>query len=545
MKHRILPAIVFLIGISALNAQSPSTPKLVVGIVVDQMRPDYVYRYWNKFGNGGFRRLYNEGYNCRNTQYPYMPTYTGPGHASIYSGTTPALHGIVGNNWFDRAENKSVYCTQDTSAQCTGCTSVEGKMSPGRLLTSTITDELEIATRKQAKVIGISIKDRGAILPAGHAADAAYWYDGSTGNFVSSTWYLSQLPQWTNDFNERRWPDQYLAKPWTTLLPIETYKESDADNSPYEAPFATESAPVFPHAIPTIPGGYDRLRRIPAGNTFTKDFALAALQGEQMGKDSVTDFLCLSFSCTDYVGHQFGTQAIETEDTYIRLDRDLNDLFNFLDKNIGKGNYLLFLTADHGAVENPQFLRDQKIPAGFGNDSAITDSVKAFLTRSYGSSNYFVSILNDQIHLNHKAINSDRRNRCEVANNLSAYIHETFPQFQDVISACQLEQADYTALFRSKMQKGYKFGRSGDVWILNAPGYVDRLYGGNGKQGTTHGAPYPYDAHVPLYWMGWNIPKGNTTREIQITDIASTLALMLNIPFPNACTGKPISEIIK
>ncbi len=517
----------------------------MVGIVVDQMRPDYVYRYWNKFGNGGFRRLYNEGYNCRNTQYPYMPTYTGPGHASIYSGTTPALHGIVGNNWFDRAENKSVYCTQDTSAQCTGCTSVEGKMSPGRLLTSTITDELEIATRKQAKVIGISIKDRGAILPAGHAADAAYWYDGSTGNFVSSTWYLSQLPQWTNDFNERRWPDQYLAKPWTTLLPIETYKESDADNSPYEAPFATESAPVFPHAIPTIPGGYDRLRRIPAGNTFTKDFALAALQGEQMGKDSVTDFLCLSFSCTDYVGHQFGTQAIETEDTYIRLDRDLNDLFNFLDKNIGKGNYLLFLTADHGAVENPQFLRDQKIPAGFGNDSAITDSVKAFLTRSYGSSNYFVSILNDQIHLNHKAINSDRRNRCEVANNLSAYIHETFPQFQDVISACQLEQADYTALFRSKMQKGYKFGRSGDVWILNAPGYVDRLYGGNGKQGTTHGAPYPYDAHVPLYWMGWNIPKGNTTREIQITDIASTLALMLNIPFPNACTGKPISEIIK
>lgn len=543
MKKIFLLLLVLLYTVTGYSQSS--RPKLVVGIVVDQMRPDYITRFWNKFGNGGFKRLATTGFNCSNTHYNYIPTYTGPGHASIYTGTTPALHGITGNNWFDSKENKTVYCTQDTTVTCAGCTSFEGKMSPARLLTSTITDELRINTNNKAKVIGVSLKDRGAILPAGHAANAAYWFDGSTGNFISSTWYINTPPQWTIDFNERKWPDQYLNQTWTTLLPIESYSESDPDNTPYEAPFATEAAPVFPHNISIIPGGYDRLRRIPSGNTYTKDFAIASIKGEELGSDTVTDFLCISFSSTDYIGHQFGTYAIETEDAYLRLDRDLADLFNFLDKNIGKDNYLLFLTADHAAIDNPVLLIDHKLNAGFFNDSIITDSVKTFLNRTYGKSEYFRLLINDQIHLNYKLISSDKRERYEVAEAITRYLRETFIDFQDVVNTSRFEQQEFSEPFRNKMQKGYRFGRSGDVWILYPPGFIDRLYGSSGRQGTTHGSPYAYDTHVPLFWMGKNIEKGMISREIKITDIAPTLAQLLKIPYPNGCTGSPIIELIR
>lgn len=527
------------------NSLAQPTPRLVIGIVVDQMRPDYVHRYWNKLGNGGFKRLYNEGYQCANTQYNYVPTYTGPGHASIYTGTTPSTHGITGNNWYDRIEKKTVYCAADAAVYPVGTTGSEGLMSPKRLRSSTITDELEIATQHRAKVIGISIKDRGAILPAGHTADAAYWYDGSTGNFISSSWYLNQLPNWVNAFNERKWPDQYLANPWNTLLPIASYVESGPDSTPYEGVFTGETSPVFPHNIPAFSGGYDRLRRIPAGNTFTKDFALAAIKGEQMGKDSIPDFLCVSFSCTDYVGHQYGPQAVETEDTYLRLDRDLNDLFLFLDKEVGKGNYLLFLTADHGAMENPIFLSDNKIPGGIFNVGIVQDSIKKYLARTYNDTTYFINILNDQVHLNREKIFSDKRERCTVIDGLVEYLRLTFPEFTDIISACNLEQQEYSDRFRSMFSKGYMNSRSGDIYLQYSPGFIDRLYGATGTKGTTHGAPYAYDTHVPLYWMGTGISKGTTYREVQITDIAATLSFILHTPLPNGCTGKPILELLR
>lgn len=525
------------------SLQQPRKPKLVVGIVVDQMRADYIEKYWSKFGDGGFRKLVKNGFNCRNTNYNYMPTYTGPGHASIYSGTTPAYHGIVGNDWFERTSGDTVYCAEDSSVTSIGSTSDAGKMSPHRLLTTTITDELQLTTKQASKVIGISLKDRGAILPAGRSADAAFWYDGKTGNWITSSWYMNNLPKWLNDFNERKWPEHYLSKEWNTMLPIREYTESNPDDNPYEAPFKGEEKPIFPHNLPELKGkSFDLVRRTPFGNTMTKDLGIAAIAGEKMGDDSIPDFLCLSFSATDYVGHQFGPASVEVEDTYIRLDRDIADLLNFLDNQIGKGKYLIFLTADHGAVENVQFLIDQKLEGGFANSKAIDDTIKSFLNNNYGKSDYFINNMNDQIYLDHDKIAADKIDLCKLEFDLSNFLKFRIDGLLDVITGCNLENIDYNEPFKNKIQKGYLGKRSGDIALLFAPGWTEKLYG-NGKQGTTHGTAYPYDTHVPLLWYGWNIYVGSTVREIQITDIAPTLSFLLHIGIPNGCTGHVILEI--
>jgi predicted AlkP superfamily pyrophosphatase or phosphodiesterase len=525
--------------------QQPRKPKLVVGIVVDQMRADYIDKYWNKFGDGGFKKLVKNGFDCRNTNYNYMPTYTGPGHASIYSGTTPAYHGIVGNDWYERTSGDTVYCAGDTSVSAVGSSSDAGKMSPHRLLTTTITDELQLTTQQASKVIGISLKDRGAILPAGRSADAAYWYDGKSGNWITSSWYMTSLPKWINDFNDRRWPEQYLSKAWNTVLPIREYTVSNPDDNPYEAPFKGEEKPVFPHNLPALRGkSFELVRRTPFGNTMTKDLGIAAIVGEKMGDDSIPDFLCMSFSATDYVGHQFGPSSVEVEDTYIRLDRDMADLLNFLDNQIGKGKYLIFLTADHGAVENVQFLLDQKLEGGYANPTEVDDTIKYFLKANYGKSDYFINNMNDQIYLDHDKIAADKIDLCKLEYDLSNFLKFRIDGLLDVITGCNLDKVDYTEPFKSKIQNGYLGKRSGDLALLFAPGWTEKLYG-NGKQGTTHGTAYPYDTHVPLLWYGWHINAGSTVREIQITDIAPTLSFLLHVGIPNGCTGHVIPEIAK
>lgn len=543
MKNFLLTLLFISILIS--SAQAQQKPKIVIGIVVDQMRTDYISRYWNKFGEGGFKRLVKDGYNCRNTQYNYVPTFTGPGHASIYTGTTPSYHGIVANDWYDQKNRDTVYCVQDDSVRSIGGDVEAGKMSPARLLTTTITDELHLSTQGKSKVIGVSLKDRGAILPAGRAANAAFWYDGKSGNWISSSWYMNELPKWASDFNERKWPNEYLSKPWTTLLNIDRYTESDPDNNAYEATYLGEEKPVFPHDLPSLRGkSFDLVRRTPFGNTLTKDFSIASIKGEDLGRDSITDFLCISFSATDYVGHQFGPMAIETEDTYLRLDRDLADLFQFLDNNFGKGKYLVFLTADHAAEYNPKSLMDQKLYAGIGEPKALADSVKMFLQLMYGKSDYFTCYMNNQIYLDHTKMQLDKLDECIVEAQLARYLKLHIEGIIDALTACNLQENEYTEPFRNKMQNGYQQGRDGDVWLQYAPGWMDHLFG-NGKQGTTHGSAYPYDAQVPLYWYGWNIIAGSTIREIHITDIAPTLSYLLNIGIPNGCTGKPIIELIK
>ncbi|MGZ4059993.1 MAG: alkaline phosphatase PafA [Bacteroidia bacterium] len=524
------------------KSTSPSKPKLVVGIVIDQMRYDYIYRYWNKFGNDGFKKLVNEGFFCRNTNYNYVPTYTGPGHTSIYTGTTPAVHGIIANDWYDKTTGKSMYCVQDDNVNPVGTTAAEGKRSPVNLLTTTITDELRISSNMKSKVIGIALKDRSAILPAGHAANAAYWYDGSIGGFITSTYYMKELPVWVQDFNKKELAKKYLSQPWNTLLPIEQYTESISDDNKYETLMKGETKPVFPHNLPEFVNSKDGLniiRTTPFGNTLTKDFAIETIKSENMGKSDATDFITISFSSPDYIGHAYGPNSVEQEDDYIRLDKELAELLKFIDTQVGKQNALVFLTADHAAPEVPAYLTDLKIPSGYVKESKMIDTLKRYLFKTYNDS-LVVSYTNQQVFLNHKTIDAKKYVLQQVQEDVAAFL-QNFPDVAEVLTATTLNNSQFTEGSRYLMQKGFNAKRSGDVLVNYLPDYIPFYM----PTGTTHGSPYSYDTHVPLLFYGWNIKQGSSAEQVYITDLSATLAMMLNIQFPNGCTGKPISFLVK
>lgn len=531
-----------LISFFSIAVQSQTQkPKLVVGIVVDQMRYDYIYRYWNKFGTDGFKRLLNEGFFCKNTNYNYVPTYTAPGHASIYTGTTPAVHGIISNTWYNKITGKEQYCVWDNNVTGVGTTAPEGKQSPVNMLTTTITDELRISSNMKSKVIGIALKDRSAILPAGHTANAAYWYDGSVGSFITSSYYMKELPNWVQEFNKKESAKKYLSQVWNTILPIDQYTESLPDDNKYEFIAKGETKPVFPHNLPELMqanGGLNMIRSTPFGNSFTKDFAIETIKNENLGKTDATDFLAISFSSPDYIGHAYGPNSVEQEDDFLRLDKDLAELLKFLDTQVGKNNVLVFLTADHAAPEVPSYLKDLKVPAGYVNEGETKALLKKYLNEVYGDT-LVLSFSNQQVFLNRKVIEDKKLVLQQVQDNAAAFLRN-MANVSEVITATALNNAQFTEGSRHLMQMGFNAKRSGDVLVNYLPAYIDYS-----PTGTTHGSPYSYDTHVPLIFYGWNIKQGSSSEQVNITDIAATLAMMLNIQFPNGCTGKPISVLVK
>lgn len=542
MKNIIYPFIVLLFSITSVaQPVTPIRPKLVVGIVIDQMRYDYIYRYWNKYGNNGFRKLVNDGFFCKNTNYNYVPTYTAPGHTAIYTGSTPSVNGIIANSWFDKNTGLSMYCAEDSSVVGVGTFDPEGKRSPKNMLVTTITDELRIASNMKSKVFGIALKDRGAILPAGHTANAAYWYDRSSGSFISSTYYMKELPKWVKEFNQQQLPKKYLSQEWNTLLPIEQYTESLPDDNKYETLLKEEKKPVFPHNLPALMktnGGLGLLSLTPFGNSFTKDFAIQIIKSEAMGKSEATDFLTISFSSPDYIGHAYGPNSIEQEDNFIRLDKDIAELLIFIEQQVGKNNALIFLTADHAAPEVPAYLQDLKIPAGYINTTKILDSLKQHLLKVYGD-NLVLSFSNQQIFLDHKIIANKKLVVQQVQEEVILFL-QNIPEVSEAITATTMNNYEFTEGVKSLMQRGFNAKRSGDVLINYLPGYLEHE-----PVGTTHGSPYSYDTHVPLIFYGWNIKAGSTAEVVSITDIAPTLSILLNLPFPNGCFGKPILGVIK
>lgn len=534
---------VLLIGIQQLSIAQPfqpekDRPKLVVGIIIDQMRYDYLTRYWDKYGDGGFKKLVNGGFNCTNTHYNYVPTYTGPGHASIYTGTPPAIHGIIGNNWYDREAGRSVYVTEDPKVIGVGSQGGGGKMSPSRMLSTTISDEIRLWSNRRSKVIGVALKDRGAILPAGASGNAAYWYEGTTGNWISSSWYMQSLPSWVNKFNDQKLPAQYISQPWKTLLPISEYTESTADNNSYEDLFPGETAPVFPHNLNGKgPGNFDLIKYSPAGNTITMEFAWEAIVNEKLGDDAFTDLMAVSFSTPDYVGHQFGTHAIEIQDIYLRLDRDLAEFISRLEKKFGK-DFMLFLTADHAAIPNVKFLADQKIPAGIFDIASVSDSLKKHLQSKLGAGDWMLDFDNDNLYLNHDLIRSKGINLQELRQDCAAFLLQ-FKGVSWTLTHDDLARNEYTWGIRSHVQKGFYPKRSGDVVIILEPGLVEYK-----TKGTTHGAGYTYDTHVPLIFYGWRVQSATFQSEACITDIAPTLSRLLGIQPPNGTTGKVIDPLL-
>ena len=545
MKKNILFTALIALSLFSCKVEKKVTqkPKLVVGVVVDQMRYDYLTRFADKYGKGGFKRLLNEGFSLENAHYNYIPTYTAVGHTSIYTGTTPTNHGIIGNHWYDKYLKETIYCVDDNNYKTVGNDGKGGKKSPYRMLTTTITDQLRLAQNMKGKTIGVAIKDRSSILPAGHTANAAYWFDGgSKGEWISSSYYMNELPNWVKEFNASKKADEYLSKPWETLYDINTYTESIVDDNEFERPFKGQEKPVFPHNIPELRSknnNYSILKAIPAGNSFTSDFAKAAIIGENLGKSEYTDFLAVSFSSTDYVGHQFGVASKEIEDTYLRFDKDLEDLFNFLDTQVGKDNYTLFLTADHAAVQVPSYLQSLKIPANYFSYKKFNDFLKEVTLKYFKSDELIENTSNFQIFLNKEAIEKLKLNIHEVSQKIADEVIN-FKGIYKAITARDMQANSYTKGILNSLQNGYNQKFSGDVLLIPNPSTISYP-----KKGTTHGSGYSYDTHIPIIFYGNGINHGSSKKKYEITDIAPTLANLLQVEFPNGTTGKIITEAIE
>lgn len=520
-------------------------PRLVVGIVVDQMRFDYLTRFYDRYGEGGFKRLMNSGFHFKNNHYNYVPTYTGPGHASVYTGTPPAVHGIISNDWYDKVSGSSVYCAYDEDVNPVGTESSAGKMSPHRMITTSIADELKIATQLQSKIIGIALKDRGAILPAGHAADAAYWFCGKDeGKWISSSYYMDELPEWVQDFNTSGIVESYIQEDWTLLYDISTYTQSGDDDAPYEKKFKGIEKSVFPYKLSELAadnGGFDILRTTPFGNNLTTDFAIAAIEGEQLGKDLITDFLAVSYSSPDYIGHHFGTNSKEIEDNYLRLDKDLERLFNYLDNNVGINQYTVFLTADHGAVHTPGFLQSAGIPTGFFDRRSFEADLKTRLAEIFGTEDIIENFSNNQIFINRNVARENKLQLSLIENTIADIILE-HPQTDKVFTRSQLQNTHFTYGMGYLVQNGFHQKRSGDVMFTHIPAVISTW---NQDGGTTHGSGYTYDTHVPLLFFGKGIKKGGTNNKSEIIDIAPTLSALLGISRPNGATGRVLTELFE
>ena len=547
---RIIFSFIFLFNlVFSSQAQSikKDQPKLVVGIVIDQMRQEYLYRFEGKFGEGGFKRLMKEGFMLKNAHYNYAPTCTGPGHASIYTGATPSIHGIIGNEWYDKELKKKVNCVEDGKQKPIGSDVGKGDISPWRLLSSTITDELELATQRRAKVIGISMKDRGAVLPAGHTPDGAYWYDGKTGKFITSTYYKAALPLWVDQFNELNLADKYLNQEWKTILPIDQYVESGPDDTPYETKFAGKEQVTFPYNLKELRklnGNFDLIKKTPFANDLLTDLAKATLLAEAMGKDEWTDFLTVSYSATDVLGHADGPNSIEIEDMYIRLDKNMEDLLNYLDKEIGSDKYTVFLTSDHGVADIPQYLKDLKIPAGKLNMANLEVKVNDFLQRYYPGKKVIESISNEQVFLNQELFTGDPKSSgidLLIATELISKFLISIDGIAEVYTEGLIRQGSYSeGGGKGMVIRGFHTKRSGDLAFSLQSGWTDE----SESKGTGHGSSYTYDTHVPVLFYGVGIKKGSSSHYHTITDIAPTLSVLLKIKFPSGCTGQPIVELL-
>lgn len=499
---KLFIAIVFCCLVIPTLAQSQfgEQPKLVVGIVVDQMRWDYMSRYYDQFTDGGFKRLIDKSYSCNNCLINYVPTVTSIGHTSVYTGTSPAYHGICGNNFY--LDGQLVGCVSDTTVQSVGSNTSKGQSSPHRLLASTIGDQLRLHTDFCSKVIGISYKDRAAILPAGRAASAAYWIDTKALCFVSSTYYMNELPDYVKQINGQMSKNKEL-------------KKVGADVALY-----------------------------PICGTLITDMAIAALKGENLGKGENTDMLCVSYSQTDAIGHKVGTRDPRTTEAYLELDKDLHRLLAALDEQVGKGNYLLFLTADHGGAHNWKFMQDNRLNGGKFLYEDVQKEAEAQVAKVLGAKKPVINgILDFRVNLNHKSIAEQGLSVDAVKNVIIDYLRTV----DHVILAVDFERVRTSSLPERLMNMalmGYHPRRSGDILIITEPNYY--MYSSwSSPIGTTHGEWNPHDAHIPLLFYGWHVEHGATSREVHITDIAPTVCQMLHIQQPNACSGEAITEITK
>ena len=494
MKKSFLTLMMALVSFTlSWGGNKVERPKLVVGLVVDQMRWDYLYYYYEDFCEGGLKRLVDEGFSCENTMINYLPTVTAIGHTSIYTGSVPALHGIAGNNFMEKGKN--IYCCSDSTVKGVGTTSSAGKMSPRNNKATTIGDELRLATNFKSRVIGVALKDRAAIFPAGHSANAAYWYDNKVGHFVSSTYYMEELPKWVEQFNKQN----------------ATKKNEDQ-------------------------------KMKPEGVSITFKMAEAVLQNEQLGKGDYPDMLTISVSSTDAIAHSYGTRSEETKAAYMTLDKELAKFLSLLDSQYGKDGYLLFLSADHGGAHNPNYLKQHKIYANGWDASGLMKTINEKLAAKFGFNKLVQAHHGDFFYLDYAQIESGNLNVDDVK---QVVIDELLKEddLLYVVDCAKVSTATIPQIIRERIINGYNRLRSGDIVAIPR----SQMFSWKFKDdyiGTTHSQWNPYDAHIPLVFLGWHVKHGSTSLPTYIVDIAPTICAMLHIEMPNSCIGNAIQPVV-
>lgn len=524
----------------------PEQPRLVIGIVVEQLKFDLLEKYREKLGDNGIKTLINEGTYFKNASFDYMLTQSAPGHATISTGTEPSFHGITSDNWYLPLRNELIYCTRDIDVNPVGGSFESGLNSPVNLQASTFSDELEMATNQEAKVFGIALKDNSAILSTGHSADGVFWFDNTTGTWMTSTYFSNALPGWVMDFNAMNYPESYLSGVWSLLRPSQDYPGIVTDSNKFESGFNTQN--YFPYDLKKLRSkvmlsprnDFALLRETPFGNSLTTSFAIRLIEKERLGKDDVTDYLSVCYSATDNIGHRFGPSSVEMEDAILRLDDDIKNLLAYVNDSIGKKNVLIFFTSAHGVSEIPAVLQSHRIPAGYFRQDQALQLLRSYLNAVYGEGNWVKGYSERQVYLNRTLIEDARIPLEDVQKKVARFL----VQFSGVAAAypySAFEANDFGNGNLKRIINNFNSQRSGDVIVTLNPGWIEK----DGDYVTNHNSPYEYDSHVPLIWYGWTVNRSTIARKVNMTDIAATLSSLCKVPYPNACTGEPLTELFR
>ncbi len=537
------------------------TPKLILQITVDQLRGDLPTRYYDRLGDGGFRYLWDSGVVYRNAHHAHANTETIVGHATLATGAHPSGHGMVGNLWFDRETGFTTYNVEDpdyrlltegasvdadTEIDPTQRAARSDGRSPAAILVTTFADELRSNTGGKAKAIGVSVKDRGAISMAGHAG-TAYWFSKASGGFVTSTYYLDQYPDWVNVFNDGKPAQRFAGTAWQLLHDQEGYLFGDTDDREWETDVGGFGR-VVPHSEGDGSSPYFTtwLTLSPAGDELVLDFAKAALVGEQLGQDNITDYLSVSFSATDYVGHVFGPSSLEGEDNILRLDRTLAALFAFVDSEVGLENTLIVLSADHGGPDAPGYLNSLGIPAGYVEpETWDRDAAIERIKNEFGIKGELIETYEHPYLYFSADVKNDSRIDQETLEDAVVEELSKFPGVSLAVSSSALRRGNLpdTDLYRAVI-RNFHPKRSGDVFIVFEPNWFINNFDGL-TVASTHGSPWNYDTHVPIVFTGAGLAPMTVARRVHTVDIAPTLAAYFGTKIPSGSVGEPLKEVLR
>ncbi|MDM8158882.1 alkaline phosphatase family protein [Labilibaculum sp. K2S] len=508
-------------------------PKLVVGIVVDHLRADYFFRYSNLLGDGGFKRLMNQGTYCKNAKFSYLYSQTGPDHASIFTGTPPAFHGIISNGWYNRLSGELELAKEDSETKLVGIESEEKGSSPKKMLASTLGDEIKLFNSR-SRVVGVALNCESALFSAGHAADGAYWMDDLSGKFITSSYYQDTLYNWVKEFNEKKFADFYLNRVWTPFNEGNAPSVSDK----LLGKVGLNNQFFYDLNKEKREHGYKAIKTTPFGNMLVKDFAISAIINENLGKDDDADFLSVTFSCLDEKHRDLSPFAPEMIDNFIRLDQELEHFLSFLDEQIGLENVLVFVTADQSANYTPENLSEQNIPNGYFSTYNAIALLKSYFNILYGNGEWVLGYDSQQVYLNHQLIEDSKLSIIDLQIKAAEFLIQ-FSGVATTTTANSLVKSNYTHGILQKVQRSFNQKRSGDVMLTLEQGWMHKI-----KDERDEIAQYSYTNQVPLFWYGWKIKRSVISRSVYIEDIVPTISSFLNISIPSGCDGNPIEELV-